>query len=73
MRLSVVLISHISHFKGWKNSSIRLLENLILIAVGIKNNKVDNKSNGKMTENLAKSNNLSNLSKPYIVLLTLIL
>lgn len=70
MRLLVVLISHISHFKSWKNSSIRLLENLILISVGIKNNEVDNKGNGKMTKNLAKSNNLSNVFKPYVVLLT---
>ena len=40
-----------------ENLLTRLFENSILTAVGVENNEVDSGGGGKMTENLAKSNN----------------
>lgn len=50
-----------------------LLKNSIAITVKIENNEIDRRSGDKVTGNLAKSNNLSNLSNSFVILLTLIL
>lgn len=62
----------------FKNNKINkpfnyIIEKSIVIIVEIENNKIDNKSASKITQNMIKSNNLSNLFKLFVILLNMIL
>lgn len=51
-----------------KNLLTRLWKNSILLAIEVKNNNVNSRNSDKVTRNLAKLNNLSNLFKSFIIL-----